>query len=95
MPAAARQGDTCTGHGDFPPRASVSGSPDVLINSQPALRQGDAWAVHCNPKPTCHSGTQAAGSGTVKVNGKPLARVGDAVSCGGSVASGSGDVFAG
>ena len=37
----------------------------------------------------------AAGSGTVFINGKPAARVGDAVSIGGAVQVGSGDVFIG
>ncbi|WP_235856104.1 PAAR domain-containing protein [Mesobaculum littorinae] len=34
----------------------------------------------------------SGGSATVFVNGKPAGRVGDAISCGGSAATGSGDV---
>lgn len=50
--------------------------------------------VVSNCGPSCHSGNAASGSGTVFVNGRPLVRIGDAVSCGGSSATGSGDVFA-
>lgn len=95
MPAVTRQGDGCTGHGAFPPRNSVSGSGNVMINGKPAHRQGDGWEIHCNPKPVCHGGSLAAGSGTVIVNGKQLGRVGDPVDCGSAVAAGSPDVFAG
>lgn len=95
MPAVSRQGDTCTGHGGFPPRPSTSGSPDVFINSIPAHRVGDSWAVHCDPTPSCHGGAAASGSGSVFVNGKPLTRIGDAVNCGSAIAQGSPNVFAG
>lgn len=95
MPAVTRKGDACTGHGTFPPRPSVAGSPNVNINGIPAHRVGDGWATHCNTKPTCHGGALAAGSGSVNVNGKPLGRIGDDVDCGSAVAAGSPDVFAG
>ncbi|WP_394698961.1 PAAR domain-containing protein [uncultured Tolumonas sp.] len=95
MPAVTRLGDSCTGHGTWPPRPSTGGSGDVFVNGIPAHRQGDAWAVHCNDVPVCHAGSLAAGSGTVFVNGKQLGRVGDSVSCGSAVAAGSGNVFAG
>lgn len=95
MPAVTRQGDGCTGHGAYPPRKSVSGSPDVMINGAPAHREGDAWESHCNPDGVCHDSTLAAGSGSVMVNGKPLGRVGDPIDCGSAVAAGSPDVLAG
>lgn len=95
MPAAARLGDSCTGHGSWPPRSNTSGSGDVFINNKPAHRQGDAWAVHCNDTPVCHAGTLASGSGTVFINGKQAGRVGDPVDCGSAVASGSPNVFIG
>jgi len=95
MPAVARQGDGCTGHGNFPPRNSLAGGGNVLINGKPALTQGDGFESHCNPRPTCHNGALAGGSGSVLVNGKPLGRVGDAVDCGSVVAAGSPSVFAG
>lgn len=95
MPAVTRQGDSCTGHGDFPPRASTGGSATVFVNGLPVHRQGDAWASHCNPLGICHGSALAAGSGTVFVEGKQIGRVGDPVACGSAVATGSGDVFAG
>lgn len=95
MPAVTRLGDSCTGHGAFPPRPSTSASPNVNVNGIPVHRQGDSWAVHCNPTPSCHGSALAAGSGTVNVNGKGIGRVGDPVACGSSVAAGSGNVFAG
>lgn len=95
MPGIARLGDICTGHGNWPARPSTSGSSNVFINGKPAHRQGDSWAVHCNPDPSCHSSVLAAGSSSVYVNGKPLGREGDPVACGSKVASGSPNVFAG
>ena len=95
MPAAARKGDSCTGHGLYPPRASSGGSPDVFIEGAAALRVGDPYPAHCNPDGICHAGSQGAGSASVFVNGQPLARAGDAVSCGGAVANGAATVFVG
>lgn len=95
MPAVTRVGDSCTGHGSFPPRSSISGSANVYVNGIAVHRQGDGWAVHCNPTPTCHGGTLASGSATVYANGQQLGRIGDPVDCGSSVAAGSGNVFSG
>ena len=58
------------------------------------VRLGDGWAVHCCGNP-CHAGAAASGSPTVFVNGRPACRIGDAVSCGSTMAEGSGDVFCG
>jgi len=97
MPAATRLGDTCTGHGPWPARANTSASPDVFVNGRGWHRAGDGWAVHCRPgpDPACHSSALGAGSASVFVNGSPAGRVGDAVACGSSAASGSANVFAG
>jgi uncharacterized Zn-binding protein involved in type VI secretion len=94
MPAATRQGDTCTGHGAFPPRAATEGSPNVYINGLPANRVGDAWAAHCNSS-GCHPSTTASGSSSVFINGKAAARIGDDIACGSVVAKGSSSVFIG
>lgn len=92
--AVARLGDLCSGHGDFPPRPSISASPNVFVNGRALLRLGDAYAIHCNAS-TCHGGAVASGSATVYCNGQPVARVGDAVSCGSMIAQGSPDVRCG
>ena len=94
MPAVARVGDTCTGHGNFPPRTCDSGSSNVFVNGIAVTRQGDHWVTHSNGD-SSHDGTLAGGSGTVYANGKPVARIGDMISCGSAVAKGSGNVFAG
>ena len=99
MPGVARLGDKCTGHDCFPARKSISGSPNVFINGIPALRVRDAFETHCcthDEMPHgCHDGTLQEGSSSVYVNGQPLGRIGDKVSCGSTVAEGSGNVFAG
>ena len=99
MPAAGRLGDTGAGHGCFPPTPIIAGSGDVSINGKPAARKGDAVLLHACPCPYkphgIHGRSISAGSSNVSINGKPAARVGDAIGCGGSVSSGSGDVFIG
>ena len=94
MPAVHRKGDSCTGHGCFPPRPNAQGSPNVFCNSIPVHRQGDSWNVHCCGIP-CHGGSLAAGSSSVNSNSKQLGRISDPVSCGSAAANGSGNVFAG
>lgn len=96
MPAVARKGDLCSGHGCWPPRPSTGGSSDVFANGIPVHRSGDGWAAHTCPSiPNTHAGSLTGGSSRVFANGKPLGRIGDAVSCGSAAAMGSTDVFAG
>lgn len=93
MAGVARIHDQCTGHDCFSARASVSASSDVFVNGLGAHRVGDAWDVH-----TCissHDSVLAAGSSTVRVNGRALGRIGDIIACGSSVATGSMNVFSG
>lgn len=94
MPAAARKGDQCTGHGSFFPRANDEGSPNVFINGKAAHRQGDHW-VHHDDRDTSHDSTLSEGSGTVFINGKQAGRIGDSVACGSVIAQGSDNVFIG
>jgi uncharacterized Zn-binding protein involved in type VI secretion len=75
---------------------AIGGSPNVNVNSRPALRQNDpgVHAACCGPN-TWHA---MQGSGTVFINGKPAHRLGDLVmACGGvgSLIEGSGDVNVG
>lgn len=96
MPAVARLGDTDTGHGCWPPRPSAAGSPNVFVNGRAVVRQDDAWQPHTCPSiPETHGGSLSGGSSKVFVNGKPIGRIGDSISCGSVVAEGSGNVFAG
>lgn len=95
MPAATRLGDTDTGHDACPPTALVSASGNVFINNKGAGRVGDTYALHGCPDHPPHAGAIASGSSTVFINNKAAGRVGDSVSCGGSVATGSPNVFIG
>lgn len=90
MPAVCRLGDKCTGHPVCSPRPNDQGSPNVFANGLPVHRQGDHWIVHC-----LHDSVLGGGSATVFTNGKARGRVGDPIACGGSVAAGSPNVFAG
>ncbi len=87
---AARIGDIDTGHPPAPPTPVITGSTNVLVNFRPAARKGDMLAPH-------HPGVRiiTEGSGSVNINGKPAARVTDAINCGGKLIIGSGNVFIG
>jgi len=95
MPPVHRRGDIGTGHGCWPPRSNIQGSPNVFANGIPVHRQGDAWSIHCCPNNGCHGGILVAGSSSVYINGRQTGRIGDPVSCGSSAAMGSPNVFAG
>ena len=93
MPAATRLNDQSAGH-CFNPRGNNQASDDVIINGRGAHRQGDSWPSHsCGP--ASHSSITSGGSSTVFINGKPAARIGDALDCGDVIAEGSPDVFIG
>lgn len=94
MPAAARQGDQCTGHGSHPPRPNVEGSDNVFVNGLPVHREGDRWATHGHTPPPGDD-RLSEGSSTVFANGKAVGRIGDMVTCGSAVAEGSANVFVG
>jgi uncharacterized Zn-binding protein involved in type VI secretion len=93
MPAVTRLGDLCTGHGNFPPRPSITASPKVLASGKGVVRVGDAYAIHCSG--SCHPGTATVGSPKVFASGQPKMRVGDTINCGSKVAQGSSKVFIG
>jgi len=97
MPPVTRaKVDQNSGHVSFPPSKANTGSPNVFVNGNGAMRQGDPFLPHASPSPSPpHIPTEKTGSGTVFVNGKPINRIGDPVSCGGVNASGSSNVFAG
>lgn len=94
MPNVTRIGDVCTGHGCFPPRPNVGGSPNVFVNNIAVHRRSDPWAPHCCG-PSCHASALASGSGTVFANFLDVCRIGDPVACGSASAQGSTNVYAG
>ena len=67
----------------------VVGSTNVLIGSMPAARKGD-MLVCVGPPDSINSG-----SGSVKINGKPAARMGDDSSHGGKIVVGNPTVLIG
>ena len=108
MPAAARLNDRVDGttagehtghippHGPEPFTGEISGaySPDVYINGIAAAVVG---SITTERDECCGSsaGAVAVGSGTVKINGSPAARLGDALaphSGSGTITAGSGSV---
>ena len=95
MPAVTRAGDAdvthCTG------MTRLDKSSDVFANNIGVSRQGDNNTAHLLPGVPCpvHAAPIAAGSSTVRVNGKGIGRVGDAISGCTSVAAGSPNVFSG
>ncbi len=92
---AARLTDTGDQHNGYPPTPVMQGSPNVHCNGRPVARQGDALVPHAKPKKPVHNRSIKEGSGSVLVNGLPWARVSDAISCGGTIITGSGDVLVG
>lgn len=105
MPAQSRLGDrsSCGADAHGCPSCphpvvgpAIVGSPDVNVNSLPALRVGDmgTHAACCGP----NTWKAVAGSTTVFINGKPAHRRGDADRhCGGMgvMTDGSPNVFTG
>ena len=100
MPGVTRKDDvTTTGHGCSATTTVVGPSGDVFCNTRGVERKGDPAAPHTIPAgspPVCvpHSAVINAGSGTVFVNGKAIARVGDSCDAG-AIFNGSSNVFAG
>lgn len=95
MAGVTIKGDSCTGHGSFPPRNNIQASENVIVNGKGVVREGDAWDSHCNPTPSCHGGSVVVGSSTVKVNGKGAVRIGDSLDCSSASAVGSPSVKVG
>ncbi len=93
--SAARLGDMASDHDGAPPTRGTEASPNVTIDGIPAMRQGDAFESHACPDESEHSRTLAGGSGSVFINGKPAGRMGDTISCGGTVVEGSPTVMIG
>ena len=102
MPGVTRDGDaTTTGHGCDATTTVTGPSTNVFCNTRGVERKTDPTAAHTIPNsaspPVCvpHSSVINAGSGTVFVNGKAIARVDDSCDLGGAITEGSSTVFAG
>ena len=84
MPNVALIGSMTAGACSAPPTAINQGSSNV----------GSGIVPHPRPKQSPHGGSVSSGSQNVFVNGKPIARIGDPISCGDKIATGSGTVIA-
>lgn len=83
--SVARVGDSISHGGGI-----IQGSPNVFTNGIPTARLGDA--VEC----AIHGlQTITSASTTVRANSKGVARIGDSISCGAVITSGSPNVKAG
>lgn len=87
MPAVATLASVTTGHPPFPPTGFTSGDPTVTVNGQPVLTVGSSMIPHTDGE-SIHGGSIVQGSSVFFVNGKPVAYVGCATSCGDIVATG-------
>ena len=97
--SSSRKGDKETGHG-YSVKGSSQGSDDVFIDGKKAHTSGHTWPDH-NKGDSWHRGrSTTTGSGSVYINGAPMARVSDSISsdsisCGSQIAQGSETVFSG
>ena len=98
MQGVCRARDLCTGHECYPPRQNISWSSNVFVNSRGWHRGNDGWGPHCDtcddPNHPCHLG-KTISSGSVFVNSRIGAKVGDPIDCGSAVSSGSSNVGCG
>ena len=85
----ARIGDLTTGHGCHPPQTIIEGSPSVFLDGLAVARVGDSVSAHTCGSDT-HDGVIMSNGSNIFVNGQEIARVGCPISCGGTVATGSG-----
>ncbi|MDE1479809.1 PAAR domain-containing protein [Xenorhabdus bovienii] len=83
MGNAVKIGDIGTEHGDCPATPVITGANSVKVDGVYLARQGDVLQSHSS-----HSRAIEGGSGSVFIEGKPAARTGDAVNCGGVVIGG-------
>ena len=91
--AVATKGAKCTGHLCYPPMRTNEGSDFVMAEGVGVLLVGAQYDGHRCDK-SWHTGVQSGGSSVIFVEDVPLVRIGDTVSCGSAVATGSNFVFA-
>ncbi|MEO5350432.1 MAG: PAAR domain-containing protein [Magnetococcus sp. YQC-3] len=85
MPSVFRKGDFSVGHDEYPPFEMIEGSENCYCGNQPICRQDiDHFAPHTRripPNDTHARSFVTKGSPNVFLNGYPIAREGDPVSC--------------
>ena len=88
MPLIATLTCVDTGHDDYPPRPIIQAQAGYTIRGLDIATVGSLFDTHCNTIPVCHDAVVASGSAKYFIRGQPIARIGDAVSCGGTIATG-------
>lgn len=95
MPAVVLLNDMSAGHPHcYPARPNTEASDFVRSGGRGVHCIGHAWAVHgaCDDHMP-HGGVAASGSSFCRIEGKAICRVGDKISCGDTMATGSDFVF--
>ena len=96
MPGIVRLGDTSTGDPcGAPPRPNNQGASKTMVNGLPAHCQGHSWMPHNCPNSPPHPATTSMGSGKTIIEGRPVARQGDMISCGSTCQASSGNTMSG
>ena len=91
----SRVGDYGSGHSGFQPTKVISGSSNVIANNIPVARQNDEVLKHKRPNSPYHNRYISGCSSTTIVNSRGVARIGDAIGCGGLLVQGSPNVSKG
>lgn len=95
MPKVAIIGSLTMGACSSPPTVIRNGSKNVFIEGVGAGYVGSGIIPHKRSgSKRVHNGSVASGSPNVFVNGIPLARIGDHISCGDKIAKGASTVNA-
>jgi uncharacterized Zn-binding protein involved in type VI secretion len=81
MPQVSTKVDRCRGHDACPERPFETWSENVLAEGIEVTRENDDLQPHGCPAHVPHGAIVTRGFQTVKVNGRPVAYVGAAVSC--------------
>lgn len=95
MPGVHRRGDKSTGHDACAPTVLSTSSNNVFVNEKGCGTVGSVYSGHGCDDHSYHVYFLSSGSNTVFCNSLPAARIGDPVSCIGSAAEGSTNVFSG
>lgn len=95
MSGLSFDGAITTGHGQFPPTTIIATQSKVFVDGKAVCREDDPIVPHTRttmPYDT-HSGVIVPKTTKVYIMGKKAAQIGDAISCGDTIAEASGKTF--
>jgi len=75
--------------------AATGSSTNVFVNGSPVIRVDDTWSNHMFEEELHSDNKILTGSSKVSANGKGIVCIGDILSCGATITTGSSNVFAG